>query len=329
MAFYFALQLEKSKIELTHKQGELKMKNNLLSSLAFSILLFFIIINFDVISQYILNTITPPKEMITLGEKNEYYRNYDFTFVQNTQNFYPNNQQDILNIYYTAINAGKNTFTFNCPDEYENCLNEVKDLANNQTKLSHINNFVHPYNSFKHIETEYNNLGEVTITIQKNYSTELIQEINNKIDYIETNILDKNTNLETNIKLAHDYIINNSKYDSQRSDYNIINYKSDIAYGPLLEGYGICGGYTDAMMLVLERLNIPSYKISSETHVWNGININNTWYHLDLTWDDPVTSTNVDLLEHNFFLINTKKLYQLEQEEHIFDQTVYSELKEA
>lgn len=305
------------------------MKNNLLSSLAFIIILFFIIINFDVINKYVLNIITPPKEIITLGEKNEYYRNYDFTFVQNTKNFYPTNQQEILNIYYTAINAGKISFTFNCSDEYKTCLDDVKNLANNQTKLSHINNFVHPYNSFKHIETEYNNLGEVTITIKKNYTAELIQEINNKIDYIETNILDKNTNLETNIKLAHDYIINNSKYDSQRSDHNIINYKSDIAYGPLLEGYGICGGYTDAMMLVLERLNIPSYKISSETHVWNAININNTWYHLDLTWDDPVTSTNTNLLEHNFFLINTTKLSQLEQEEHTFDQTVYSELKEA
>lgn len=305
------------------------MKNNLLSLIAICIILFFIIFNSDIIGKYIANITNTSNKEITLGEKNEYYRNYNFQFVKNTENFTPYSAQDILNIYYTAINAGKNSFTFNCPEEYKDCLTEVKNLANNQTKLSHINNFVHPYNSFKHIETEYNNLGEVTMTIQKNYTKELINEIEAKIDYIEENILNKNTNIETNIKLAHDYIINNSKYDSARSDYNIINYKSDIAYGPLIEGYGICGGYTDAMMLILERLKVPNYKISSSTHIWNAINLNDTWYHLDLTWDDPVTSNNSDLLEHNFFLISTSKLHQLETEQHIFDETVYSEVKEA
>ena len=44
-------------------------------------------------------------------------------------------------------------------------------------------------------------------------------------------------------------------------------YASDIAYGPLFEGYGICGGYTDAMELFLEKMGIESYKISSDQHV--------------------------------------------------------------
>ena len=68
----------------------------------------------------------------------------------------------LLNIYYTVINSGKN-FTFYCPKKYDNCLNDVKKLANNQVLLSDINNYVHPYNSFSHIETEYDTLGRVTI----------------------------------------------------------------------------------------------------------------------------------------------------------------------
>ena len=58
-------------------------------------------------------------EVVSLGDKNEYYRDYDFDFVQNTNDFSPKNRQDILNIYYTAINAGKNTFTFYCPISYK------------------------------------------------------------------------------------------------------------------------------------------------------------------------------------------------------------------
>ena len=38
-------------------------------------------------------------------------------------------------------------------------------------------------------------------------------------------------------------------------------YKSEIAYGPLFEGYAVCGGYTDLMELFLEKMNIKSYKI--------------------------------------------------------------------
>ena len=131
---------------------------------------------------------------------------------------------------------------------------------------------------------------------------------------------------EDKIKEAHNYIINNSKYDSDRSDNNIVKYKSDTAYGTLLEGYSLCGGYTDAMELFLEDMNIKSYKISSENHVWNAVNLNNAWYHLDLTWDDPITTDGSDILEYNFFLITTSELDALEAEQHNYDKNVYKEL---
>ena len=39
-------------------------------------------------------------------------------------------------------------------------------------KLSTINGFVHPYNSFQNIRTEYNSLGEINIDIIKTYTEE-------------------------------------------------------------------------------------------------------------------------------------------------------------
>ena len=51
------------------------------------------------------------------------------------------------------------------------------------------------------------------------------------------------------------------------------------------------------------------------------------WYHLDLTWDDPVTSSGVDLLEYDYFLIDTIKLISNGRVEHNFDHTVYTEMK--
>ena len=113
-----------------------------------------------------------------------------------------------------------------------------------------------------------------------------------------------------------------------RSDSNVKTYKSDIAYGPLVQGYGMCGGYTDAMALILDYLKVKNYKISSENHIWNGVSLNDKWLHLDLTWDDPVISDGTETINHDFFLIDTEQLLKLEQKEHDFNQNVYLEFKQ-
>ena len=262
-------------------------------------------------------------------EKNEYFRDYDFQFVQNTDDFEPNSKQDLYNIFYTVINSGMDNFTFYCPDSYSSCLDEVEVLANDQDMLSHINNYVHPFNGFNHIETQYDSLGKVNIHIEKSYSESEIDDVEREVERLSSELIVAGDTDINNIRRIHDYIIDHSVYDSNRSDYNDTTYRSDIAYGPLLQGYGICGGYTDAMELFLEELGIESYKISSEQHVWNAIYLDGEWYHLDLTWDDPVTSTGENLIEHNFFLIDTPTLLELEQTEHNFNQDIYPELKEV
>ena len=259
--------------------------------------------------------------------KNIYYRNYDFDFVQNTDNFKPYCKQDIYNIFYTVINSGESNFVFYCPDDYTNCLSDIKELANDQSTLSDINNFVHPYNSFSHIETEYDSAGQVSINVHRSYNSDTIADVEKSIDYILNDVLDSNKTDIENIRLAHDYIINNSIYDTNRSDNNIIKYKSDIAYGPLIQGYGICGGYTDAMEIILERLGVKSYRVSSNNHIWNAVYLEDSWRHLDLTWDDPVVDDGSQVLEHNFFLISTKELLDKDSSEHDFNQDVYYELK--
>ena len=276
----------------------------------------------------IINTYLSPKQ-IDLGDKNEYYRDYDFNYVQNTDNFNPSNSQDVLNIYYTVINAGKTEFSFYCPKEYTGCLDDIQRLARNQDMLSDINNYVHPYNGFSHIETEYDSLGKVTVRINKSYYEEDIEAINKKLDELYPQLVDENKSDTENIRTIHDYIINHTKYDSDRSDKKIIKYRSDIAYGPLFEGYGICGGYTDLMELFLERMGIVSFKVSSDQHIWNAVYYNDNWLNLDLTWDDPVADDGKNYLEHNFFMISTNKLQSIEQTEHYFDFNIYPELKGA
>ena len=258
-------------------------------------------------------------------EKNEYARNYNFKYVSLTDNFLPNNKQDILNVYYTVINSGMDEFIFYCKKEYETCFDDVKDVANNQTTISNINNFVHPYNGFKDIQTEIDTVGKITIKINRNYSDKMITILDYEINKIISENINNSMSDSDKVKIIHDYIINNTTYDQNRSDNNIKQYESDNAYGALIEGHALCGGYTDAMMLFLEKFNIESYKISSTNHIWNYLKLNGTWYNLDLTWDDPISQDGRNILDHKFFLISTDEMLNIDKTEHVFDKTVYGE----
>lgn len=277
------------------------------------------------INTFYLTHFSTTSKNIALTYKNQYYKDTDYNYVSLTDDFKVSKKEQLIDIYYSIINSGIDSFTFYCSNTYDSCISDVKELANNQTILSNINSFVHPYNSFTSIKTEYDSLGKVKLIIQKAYTKEQIQIINTKIDSIIKNEVGSQTDKKEIIKIIHDYIINNSKYDVDKSDKNIDRYASNIAYGPLIEGYGLCGGYTDSMAIFLNYYNIPNFKVVSENHIWNAVYLDNEWYHLDLTWDDPVVSTGENVLEYNFFLISTKELEELKTNQHVFDKSVFSE----
>lgn len=276
----------------------------------------------------LFNKYLSPNEEVKLTTKNKYYRDYDFKFVQNTDDFTPQDYQDLLNIYYTVINSGSDTFTFYCDKDYTGCVEDIASIANDKLLLSDINNYVHPYNAYSNIETEYDSLGKITIKLTRNYKEDEINKINKRIDELYKELVTSD-NLEENIKKVHDYIINNSKYDSNRSDNGIEDYRSEIAYGPLFDGYAICGGYTDLMQLFLEKMKVKSYRVSSNSHIWNALEVNNKWYHIDLTWDDPVVSDGKDYLKHDYFLVTTKELQDKEKTQHNFNKNRFVEVKEV
>lgn len=278
------------------------------------------------ISIFYLTHFSTEDKVIELDYKNEYYRDFSYNYVHETNDFNVKNKEQLIDIYYSIINSGIDKFTFYCSKSYEDCITDVTSLANNQVILSNINSFVHPYNSFSSIETKYDSLRRVTLKINKSYTDEQIKEINGKVQEVIDNKVKDTKDKREIIKIVHDYIINNSKYDSQKSDKNIDMYASNIAYGPLLQGYGLCGGYTDAMAIFLDYFDIPNYKVISENHVWNAVYLDGKWYHLDVTWDDPVMKDGSDALEYSFFLITTKQLQEEESNQHQFDISVFSEV---
>lgn len=279
------------------------------------------------ITNYVIDNYIYKRE-INVPVSNNYKRNYDFDFVKQTSNFYPNNKQELYNVFYTILNNGYDTFTFYCGEEYKSCENDVKEITNeNNQVLSIINNYVHPYNSYSSININMNSLGRINVDITKLYSEEDIEILNKMVDNLYVKLInDKMTDYEK-IKTVHDYIINNTVYDKTWVSTINKTHKSNIAYGPLIERIGLCGGYTDAMELFLEKMNIKSYKISSDNHIWNYVYINNKWKHLDLTWDDPVTNTGKNVLQYDYYLLDTKVLESKKDNEHTYSREYYIEAK--
>ena len=126
------------------------------------------------------------------------------------------------------------------------------------------------------------------------------------------------------IKQIHDYIINNTKYDTLKTEnINDSTYESNTAYGVLVQGYGICSGYADTMAIFLNKLGITNYKISNDSHIWNLVYINGVWTHLDTTWDDPISEFNEN--RDTYFLISYDDLSKLNDKTHAFDKKIYKE----
>lgn len=243
--------------------------------------------------------------------------------VHSTTNFYPKNENELLNVYYTVLNNGWERFSYYCDNSYNKCLKDIKNLSDKQGMFSNINQIIHPFNSYKTIQSSYNYDKRIDINITKKYSEEDMKKINKKMNKIinELNINEYDSTKDK-IKVFHDYIAKTNKYDINKEN-NTSKYNSDSAIGTLFEGHSICSGYTDTMAIFLNMLGLDNVRVANDKHTWNAVKINGKWKHIDLTWDDPVTNTGEDIISYDYFLIDTNDLLKKEDNEHSFDTNVY------
>ena len=109
-------------------------------------------------------------------------------------------------------------------------------------------------------------------------------------DYIVSNLEGK-TDYEK-IKMVHDYLVDSIEYDSSLSKDNIY----DI-YGALVSRECVCEGYAKAFQYLMNEVGIDNVIVigtgtnsnnQTESHAWNYVKLDNNWYAVDVTWDDPI-----------------------------------------
>ena len=240
---------------------------------------------------------------------NEYQKKENYEFVKIKNDIIIKNKEDLKNAVYTYLDAGWDKYIVVCDVDYTSCIDDMKFLAEDKEYLTTISNFVSPFNTFDKFNTSIQQGGKIIFTKKNKYSDDKIIEINNSIDKIYSENYDSSKNIRENIKIFHDYIINNTKYDNENKTGSS-SISSSTAYGVLHDGIGICSGYSDTMSLLLDKMKVKNYRISSKSHIWNFVYIEGKWMHLDLTWDDPTSTDNSDKITEDYFLITTNELIE-------------------
>ena len=107
----------------------------------------------------------------------------------------------------------------------------------------------------------------------------------------------------------HDYLAANAAYDETLA--------TRTGYHLLVEGHSVCSGYTEAYQDLMNRAGIPCVSVASDSmnHIWNLVNIDGSWYHVDLTWADP-TSDTYGQVNHAYFLVTDEEISAGENPHH-------------
>lgn len=203
-------------------------------------------------------------------------------------------QEQLGRYYQSAIEA----YTYDNPDVFYLSPNKMYLNIETTTKGKKVTYYV------------YVDCGQ-----QENYFVDEFsskEEIENAIEQIENVrnqiIQNRRNNTYDNIKMVHDYLIGNIEYDTTVSKSNIYN-----IYGAMIKGEAVCEGYARSFKYLMDALGIPCTLVigkgtnsegMTENHAWNYVQINNQWYAIDTTWDDPVSSTGwvSQASRHRYFL---------------------------
>ena len=88
-------------------------------------------------------------------------------------------------------------------------------------------------------------------------------------------------------KKIHDLICENVTYDMNYNTLKQNKYNQTI-YSVFCTDTTVCAGYSQAMQLLCNAVGIDCAVVTSVDHEWNIIRLNDTWYYVDVTWNDNI-----------------------------------------
>ena len=193
----------------------------------------------------------------------------------------PNGQELLGEYYQSSIEA----YTYDNPDVFYLSPNKLYLNIETTTQANRVSYYVYINcgNEANYFIDEFSSKAQVDNAIEK------IEQTRNQM------IQNRKNNTYDNIKMVHDYLVENIEYDTSISKENIYN-----IYGAMVNGEAVCEGYARSFKYVMDSFGIPCTLVigkgtnsegKTENHAWNYVQLGDRWYALDVTWDDPISLT--------------------------------------
>lgn len=142
---------------------------------------------------------------------------------------------------------------------------------------------------------------QFTLTYRENSSQR--EFVQNTAKQVVADLITDDMNTHEKVKMLHDWIVLNFSYDSK------LFYRS--AYDGLKTGKTVCEGYALMFYRLLTEAGIPVKVVEgygrSRPHAWNLVQIDDQWFHVDTTWDDPVPDQPDDV-SYDYYLLSDQEI---------------------
>lgn len=143
-------------------------------------------------------------------------------------------------------------------------------------------------NVYSYGYTDSDTIIQLYSVVSQSQCNAMIQQLNQKVGAVIHSMPSGLSQLDREIFLA-DYLVRNNVYDTAAVT-DTTRWKAFTSYGALVEGSVVCEGYSRAMQLLSSYAGLQCMLITGQSggvnHMWNLMQIDGNWYHLDNTWDD-------------------------------------------
>lgn len=118
------------------------------------------------------------------------------------------------------------------------------------------------------------------------------KNVDMRVDQVIRSVIRKDMTRYEKVKAVHNWMIRNVKYDYYRLKQGYIPRVSHTAKGALVKKVAVCDGYAHAFQMIMKKLKIPCRFVVGSSggvgHAWNMVKLGGKWYHVDVTFDDPI-----------------------------------------
>lgn len=115
--------------------------------------------------------------------------------------------------------------------------------------------------------------------------------------------------------LIHDMLVRDVEYDHAAAENMDLVPEAATVYGALVDGRAVCTGYSFAVKLLLNRVGVSCMTVDGVIreepdtgHMWNLVQVDDEWYHLDITNNDPTAYSVGNIRSYNYFNLTDRAL---------------------